>query len=263
MQPGNRRFSTLVLVDTVGVEAVAAGAGGVVGDRLLEVVAAEEPLEAAAGVFQPALFPGHLMDLEEGIDHVLRLGRLLVETGRRAIAREPAVIADRHEMASRVGLDVHQPAQRADAGVDQLRAFERHAGNDQRVRDDAVGGAGREEAGGGHWTAAATRTHSSHSTANTMGPAAINGPTPGMASAPIPARRPITPPATPPVAATARTASWLRRSCPATASRARFGRAPRARGQGILAADGILPVPVVALKLGTARLGLNACCRRR
>src|SRR4051794_35568773 len=34
-----------------------------------------------------------------------------------------------------------------------------------------------------------------------IGPAAMNGPTPGMASAPMPASRPSTPPVTPPVAA--------------------------------------------------------------
>ena len=74
VQPSNRRLGALILVDAVRAESVAASAGHVIGDGLLEVVAAQKPLEAAAGIFEPALLAGHLMDFEEGIDHVLRFG---------------------------------------------------------------------------------------------------------------------------------------------------------------------------------------------
>src|SRR5580704_1833329 len=71
MEPGNRRFGTLILVDAIRVESVAACSGPVVGDRLLEVVAAKEPFEAAACVVAPALLPGQSIDFEERIHHVL------------------------------------------------------------------------------------------------------------------------------------------------------------------------------------------------
>ena len=93
------------------MQAVIATAGRRIVQRLVEVVAAEEPLEGTPGLIEPEAIIGRLEGFDAGRYRGLRLDRLLVETGPRAAATIEPVRADRHEVAV-AGLLGHQPAQR-------------------------------------------------------------------------------------------------------------------------------------------------------
>ena len=110
-----RRLRALVLVHAIGVQPVAAAAGGRVVERLLQVVLTEKPAEGAARVLGPAMVAGHPARVETGRDHRARLDRLLIERGLRPAASIEAVRADRREVAV-LGATGSTTATRASAG---------------------------------------------------------------------------------------------------------------------------------------------------
>ena len=63
------------------MQTIAASAGRRVVDREVQVVAAEKPLEGAAGFPVPAFFSGDPVGFQAGRDHCLRLHWLLIEAG--------------------------------------------------------------------------------------------------------------------------------------------------------------------------------------
>lgn len=68
--------------------------------REVQVIAAKEPLEGAAGFHVPVSFSGDKMRFEAGGDHRLRLHRLLIEAGAFTISRVKTIGADGNEMFS-------------------------------------------------------------------------------------------------------------------------------------------------------------------
>ncbi len=96
------------------MQTIAAAASRWVIDREVQVVAAEKPLEGAAGFLVPAFFSGDTVGFQAGRDHRLRLHRLLIEAGPLAALWIKTVGANGHKMFSfRIGLlQVYQPMER-------------------------------------------------------------------------------------------------------------------------------------------------------
>ncbi len=88
----------LILIGAVGMQTVAAPAGGRIVQRQAQIVAPEEPLEGASGFFAPAGVVCAAVGFEAGGDRGLRFNRLLIEAGAFAAALIKAVGADRDKM---------------------------------------------------------------------------------------------------------------------------------------------------------------------
>src|SRR6476469_2521684 len=72
-------FGALVLVDALGVEAIAAATGRGIVEPLTQMVLPEEPVEGAASLVVPTGRVGGMGRIEAGRHHRLRFNRLLVE----------------------------------------------------------------------------------------------------------------------------------------------------------------------------------------
>src|SRR5262245_32049432 len=116
LEKRERRLRAAVLVRSIGVQPVPAGAGRGVVERDAEVVVAEEPVEGAVRLLTPLAVAGRAQRFEGGGDRRLRLHRLLIEARARAGARIEAVRADRHEVAFRA-LERRQPRERLERAV--------------------------------------------------------------------------------------------------------------------------------------------------
>src|SRR6266436_3053824 len=104
------RFRSLVAVDSVHVQRIAAPA--TVGRIKLqpEIVPAEEPVERALSLLVPPRVGRGSVGFEAGRHHRLRLDGLLVEISARAAAPIKSIAADRSKMAVLGGLHLYQPA---------------------------------------------------------------------------------------------------------------------------------------------------------
>src|SRR5437867_5283949 len=84
------RFGPLVLVNPLRVQAVPATSGGGVVEGGLEIIAAEEPLEAPLRLPAPLSLPRESVRLEAGGERGLGFERLLIESSARPAPRVPA-----------------------------------------------------------------------------------------------------------------------------------------------------------------------------
>ncbi len=145
LDQGQGRFSALVFIQAVNMQAIAAAAGGFIIHRDAQGIASEEPFKGLRGIVVPA---NVLCDPEgiqarrhQGID----LHRLLVEIRDLALLRVKALVTDGHDPSLIRLLDLHQPGQRLQPDRDRLRviislpvAQERLRQGRVTVRDDIL-----------------------------------------------------------------------------------------------------------------------------
>ena len=134
-----RRFGAFVLVQRLAAEPVAAAAGREVVERLLQAVAAEEPLERAR---RPDAVLGRAGDREGGelgLDQRGGVERLLVAGVRHRLVRGAGRGGRRGAAASSPRPD-SSPSQRErfETELDQVVAVEGAAAADQRLREACV-----------------------------------------------------------------------------------------------------------------------------
>src|SRR5689334_594288 len=136
---GERRLRTLVLVERLTAETVAATAGREVVERLLQSVAAEEPFEGAG---RPQSVLGRTRDREGrklrldercGVERLVVAGALVRLAPVAAVMPGPA----QHSAAAEAGL-VADPAQRLVAELGQVVWSQCVAAADQRLREARV-----------------------------------------------------------------------------------------------------------------------------
>ena len=89
----------MVLVDAVGLEAVAASAVAVVVEGDLEVVLAQEPVEASQCVADPFFFACDVVGFEAGLECREGIDVLLVEAGSFLSAHKQAAVSHGGEVA--------------------------------------------------------------------------------------------------------------------------------------------------------------------
>ena len=111
-QKRQRRLGALVLVNSIGVQAVMAAAGAGVVEFHAEIVAAEEPFEGEPRFIEPCRVFGRAIGFDAGGDSSPGLDWLLIEIGPRAAARVKAVAADGAEVTARGALDADEPLER-------------------------------------------------------------------------------------------------------------------------------------------------------
>ena len=137
-QPCQSRFGALVLICTVGCQAVAASSRSIVIERNVQIISTQEPVEAAPGRLSPFLFAGDSVGLYTGFDHVFNLLRLLIESGPLAISRKPPVVTNGHEMPFGVALNLNKPVQRTETSANHIFSVKPATGQKQCLRNPGV-----------------------------------------------------------------------------------------------------------------------------
>jgi hypothetical protein len=98
-QEGERGFGALILIGAIGMQAIAASAGGGIVERDLQIVVAEEPIECAPRFLAPAILSRDAIGLQAGGDGGAGFDGLLIEAGLLGTLRIEAVRSDRDEVA--------------------------------------------------------------------------------------------------------------------------------------------------------------------
>src|SRR4051812_31672616 len=130
---GERRFRSLVLIERLLAEPVAAAAGREVVQRLLQAVAAEEPLERPRRANSVLGRAGDGERSELGLDQRGGVKRLLVAGARGRLAPTSATVArETQHVVAQPGL-VAEPAKGFEPELDQVVAVERVAAVYERL----------------------------------------------------------------------------------------------------------------------------------
>ena len=134
-QECQRGFRSLVPVDPIHMQSIAAAAGLGRVEFQSEIVPADEPVEGALRLLVPPDVRCGAIGFQTGRDRGLRFDGLLVEIGARAAAAVEAVAANRPEVALLGHLQFGQPAQGFEAALEHRRLSGRVSAHDQRVRE--------------------------------------------------------------------------------------------------------------------------------
>ena len=97
-QEGQRGLRALIFVGSVGMQAVAATAGGRIIESNLKIVVSQEPIEGRPCLFAPAALSRNAISLQACGDGRAGFHRLLVKAGLFCILGIEAVRSDRHKM---------------------------------------------------------------------------------------------------------------------------------------------------------------------
>src|SRR5258708_32512345 len=99
-----------MLINAVGMQCIATTAGAGIVESLSEIVATEEPFEAATCSALPNQVAGKRIRFNTRGDHRVSFQRLLIKASALVAAGPETVTADRPEMISISHLRLHQPA---------------------------------------------------------------------------------------------------------------------------------------------------------
>ena len=124
---GERRLGAFVVVQLLAAEPVAAAARREVVERLLQAVAAQEPLERANCPDAVLGVVGDSEGAQLGFDERGGVERLLVAGARRRLASAAAVVPRKPERVLVEPALVAEPAQRLEPKLGELRPVERVA----------------------------------------------------------------------------------------------------------------------------------------
>ena len=116
-QEGQGGFRSLVPVDPIHVQPIAAAAGFGRVEFQSEIVPADEPVEGALRLFVPPEVRCGAIGFQTGRDRCLRLDGLLVEIGARAAAAIKSVAANGSKVTLLGDLQFRQPAQGLQASL--------------------------------------------------------------------------------------------------------------------------------------------------
>ena len=131
MVEGERRLGSFVVVQRIAAEPVATAARREVVERLLQAVAAQEPLERSN---RPDSVLGLVRDgkrTQLGFDERGGFERLLVAGARRLLAPAAAAVPREPELVLVESALVAEPAQRLETDLGELRSTERAAAGEE------------------------------------------------------------------------------------------------------------------------------------